>query len=237
MATASLLPREKLQKYGVESLTDTELLQALIGSGNKEASSVEIAKKNKQLNFVQHIYTLLKIGGEAAVVVPDNVLFEGGACETVRNKLLKNCNLHTILRLPTQIFYKIVYANVLFFKKLEPSNNVGTKEIFVYDFRTDKHFTLKKHPLKESDLDDFVKCYNERKETYDSKTNPNDRFRKYSYDEIVKRDKTSLDIRWIEPEIEEYSISELMNSLEDESNRIKSAVNNLAELLKGLENE
>ncbi len=157
---------------------------------------------NKQLNFVQHIHTLLKTTGTAAVVVPDNVLFEGGAGEIVRKKLLQTCELHTILRLPTGIFYKPgVKANVIFFENKPASPNVQTKDIWFYDLRTNMHFTLKKNPLKESDLEDFISCYNpenrhERKETY-SEENPDGRFRKYTYDEIIKRDKTSLDIFWV----------------------------------------
>lgn len=157
---------------------------------------------NKQLNFVQHINTLLKPTGKAAVVVPDNVLFEGGAGEVVRRKLIETTDLHTILRLPTGIFYKPgVKANVIFFDKKLASPNKQTKEIWIYDLRTNKHFTLKQKPLQNSDLEEFIKCYNpenrhERKETY-SEDNPNGRWRKYSIDEIEKRDKLSLDIFWI----------------------------------------
>lgn len=157
---------------------------------------------NKQLNFVQHINTILKSTGKAAVVVPDNVLFEGGAGETVRRKLLETIELHTILRLPTGIFYKPgVKANVIFFDKRPASPEVQTKEVWIYDFRTNIHFTLKQHPMTEADLEDFIKCYNQenrydRTETW-SETNPEGRFRKYSFDEIMKRDKLSLDIFWI----------------------------------------
>ena len=157
---------------------------------------------NKQLNFVQHINTILKSTGKAAVVVPDNVLFEGGAGETVRRKLLETTDLHTILRLPTGIFYKPgVKANVIFFDKRPASPETQTKEVWIYDFRTNIHFTLKQHPMTEDDLADFVKCYNpdnryERSETW-SETNPEGRFRKYSIDDIMKRDKLSLDIFWI----------------------------------------
>ena len=157
---------------------------------------------NKQLNFVQHIHTLLKSDGKAAVVLPDNVLFEGGAGETVRKKLLQNTQLHTILRLPTGIFYKQgVKANVLFFDNKPASKEPWTKEVWIYDFRTNIHFTLKKNPLKFEDLSDFIKCYNPenrfaRKETW-SEDNPNGRFRKFSYKEIVNRDKTNLDIFWL----------------------------------------
>ena len=157
---------------------------------------------NKQLNFVQHINTILKATGKAAVVVPDNVLFEGGAGETVRKKLLETTDLHTILRLPTGIFYKPgVKANVIFFDKRPASAERQTKEVWIYDFRTNIHFTLKQHPMTDGDLEDFIRCYHpenrhERAETY-SETNPEGRFRRFSIDEILERDKTSLDIFWI----------------------------------------
>lgn len=157
---------------------------------------------NKQLNFVQHIYSLLKITGKAAVVVPDNVLFEGGAGEVVRQKILANTDLHTILRLPTGIFYKQgVKANVIFFDNKPANKEPWTKEVWIYDFRTNIHFTLRKNPMQFDDLKDFIKCYNpenrfERKETW-SETNPEGRFRKFTYSEIIERDKTSLDIFWL----------------------------------------
>jgi len=160
---------------------------------------------NKQLNFVQHIHTLLKSDGKAAVVLPDNVLFEGGAGETVRKKLLENTQLHTILRLPTGIFYKQgVKANVLFFDNKPASKEPWTKEVWIYDFRTNIHFTLKKNPLKLDDLKDFIQCYNPenrfaREETF-SEENPEGRFRKFSYKEIINRDKTNLDIFWLKDE-------------------------------------
>lgn len=167
---------------------------------------------NKQLNFVQHINTILKSTGKAAVVVPDNVLFEGGAGETVRRKLLETTDLHTILRLPTGIFYKQgVKANVIFFDKRPASPEMQTKEIWIYDFRTNIHFTLKQNPMTETDLNDFIKCYNpenrfERTGTWSEK-NPEGRFRKYSIDEIMKRDKLSLDIFWIK----DKSLADLEN--------------------------
>jgi len=157
---------------------------------------------NKQLNFLQHIRTLLKTTGQAAVVLPDNVLFEGGAGETVRKELLKTTELHTILRLPTGIFYKQgVKANVLFFDNQVASKNPWTKDIWFYDYRTNIHHTLKKKPLKLEDLKDFIACYkptnrNKRKETWSEK-NPEGRWRKFSYDEIIARDKTNLDIFWL----------------------------------------
>lgn len=157
---------------------------------------------NKQLNFVQHINTILKATGKAAVVVPDNVLFEGGAGEIVRKKLLETTDLHTILRLPTGIFYKPgVKANVIFFDKKPASPEMQTKEVWIYDFRTNVHFTLKQHPMNYADLQDFIKCYNpenryERYETW-SEENLDGRWRKYKIDDILERDKTSLDIFWI----------------------------------------
>jgi len=153
---------------------------------------------NKQLNFVQHIHTMLKSDGRAAVVLPDNVLFEGGAGETVRKKLLESTELHTILRLPTGIFYKPgVKANVLFFDNKPAAKDPWTKEVWIYDFRTNIHFTLKKNTMTFNDLQGFIACYNpanrfDRKETY-SETNTDARFRRFTYDEIVARDKTSLD--------------------------------------------
>lgn len=153
---------------------------------------------NKQLNFLQHVRSLLKINGRAAVVLPDNVLFEGGAGETIRRKLLQQCDVHTLLRLPTGIFYAGgVKANVLFFDRKPPSENAWTSQLWIYDFRTNQNFTLKTRALTRADLDDFVACYNpanrhERTET--------ERFRAFAYDELVARDKASLDIFWLRDE-------------------------------------
>jgi type I restriction enzyme M protein len=160
---------------------------------------------NKQLNFVQHVKSLLKIHGRAAIVVPDNVLFEGGAGEIVRRKLLHECDVHTLLRLPTGIFYaQGVKANVLFFDRKPASETPWTKTVWIYDFRTNEHFTLKTNPLKRADLDDFVACYHTenrhtRKET--------ERFKSFSYEDLLKRDKVNLDIFWLKDE-----------SLEDSAN-------------------
>jgi type I restriction enzyme M protein len=157
---------------------------------------------NKQLNFLQHIRSLLKINGEAAVVLPDNVLFEGGSGETVRKELMKTTELHTILRLPTGIFYAHgVKANVLFFNNKPASKEAWTQDVWIYDYRTNVHHTLKKNTMKLEDLQDFIKCYNpsnrnDRKETW-SEENPDGRWRKYSYEEIIDRDKTNLDIFWL----------------------------------------
>jgi type I restriction enzyme M protein len=165
---------------------------------------------NKQLNFLQHVKTLLKVNGRAAIVVPDNVLFEGGAGETIRRKLLHDCDVHTLLRLPTGLFYaQGVKANVLFFDKKPASETPWTKKLWLYDLRTNKHFTLKTNPLKREDLDEFVKCYNasnrhERKATWSEKK-PDGRWRAYDYDELVARDKASLDIFWLKDESLEAS--------------------------------
>jgi type I restriction enzyme M protein len=160
---------------------------------------------NKQLNFLQHVFTILKQHGRTAIVVPDNVLFEGGAGETVRRELLKQADVHTLLRLPTGIFYaQGVKANVLFFDRKPAAEKPWTEKLWIYDLRTNKHFTLKENPLKRSDLDDFVACYNpknrhERKES--------DRFKSFTYEELAKRDKLNLDIFWLKDE-----------SLEDSAN-------------------
>ncbi|MGI9278980.1 MAG: N-6 DNA methylase [Endozoicomonas sp.] len=150
---------------------------------------------NKQLNFLQHIVSMLKTSGQAAVVLPDNVLFEGGVGERIRKKWLKNCNVHTILRLPTGIFYANgVKANVVFFDNAPRDGKTHTKGIWYYDLRTNKHFTLKQRPLTLNDLQDFIQCYNpdsraDRKET--------ERFKFFEYEELAARDKTSLDIFWL----------------------------------------
>jgi len=157
---------------------------------------------NKQLNFVQHINTILKIDGKAAVVVPDNVLFEGGAGETVRKRLLETADLHTILRLPTGLFYaQGVKANVIFFDNKPASKDPWTKEVWIYDYRTNIHHTLKTNPLKYEHLEDFIQRYHpenrhKRKETW-SEENEDGRWRRFTYDEIVARDKTNLDIFWL----------------------------------------
>lgn len=168
-----------------------------------------VTTSNKQLNFLQHIMSMLNTTGKAAVVLPDNVLFEGGVGEKVRQALLQKTDLHTILRLPTGIFYAHgVKANVLFFDGKQASKNPWTKEVWVYDYRTNIHHTLKKNPLKLDDLKDFILCYNtknrhKRKETWsesympDNKTGPEGRWRKFDYDDIIARDKTSLDISWL----------------------------------------
>ena len=153
---------------------------------------------NKQLNFLQHVKTLLKINGRAAIVVPDNVLFEGGAGETIRKRLLSDYDVHTLLRLPTGLFYaQGVKANVLFFDRKPASENPWTEKLWVYDLRTNKHFTLKTDPLKRDDLKDFEKCYNPENR---HDRNESERFKAFTYDELVQRDKVNLDILWLKDE-------------------------------------
>jgi type I restriction enzyme M protein len=153
---------------------------------------------NKQLNFLQHVRSLLKINGRAAVVLPDNVLFEGGAGEAIRRKLLQQCDVHTLLRLPTGIFYAGgVKANVLFFDRKPPSENPWTSRLWIYDLRTNQNFTLKTRALTRADLDNFVTCYSPASRHERSET---ERFKAFTYDELVARDKASLDIFWLRDE-------------------------------------
>ncbi len=183
---------------------------------------------NKQLNFVQHIRSMLKTSGRAAVVVPDNVLFEGGAGETVRRKLLETTDLHTILRLPTGIFYANgVKANVLFFDNQPARAEPWTKDVWVYDYRTNIHHTLKKKPLRYEDLRDFVTCYNplnryERQESWHEMANPEGRWRKFTVEQVFARDKTSLDIFWLK----DKSLADLGN-LPEPDELVQEIIDNL----------
>jgi type I restriction enzyme M protein len=183
---------------------------------------------NKQLNFLQHIRTMLKTTGSAAVVLPDNVLFEGGVGETVRRKLLENTDLHTILRLPTGIFYANgVKANVLFFDNHPAAKTPWTKTIWYYDYRTNVHHTLKRKPMRYEDLADFIACYHPanrhvRKETWHPEKNQEGRWRKFSYEEIIARDKTSLDLFWLK----DRSLADLDN-LPDPKDLAEDIVENL----------
>ncbi len=173
------------------------------GKADREALTYErqdfwATTSNKQLNFLQHVKTITKIHGKVGIVIPDNVLFEGGAGETIRKKLLAECDVHTLLRLPTGIFYaQGVKANVLFFDRKPASEKPWTEKLWIYDLRTNKNFTLKTNPLRYEDLQDFITCYNpenrfDRKET--------ERFRAFTYDELMQRDKVSLDIFWLKDE-------------------------------------
>ena len=173
--------------------------------GQSEREAIEILRddfwastSNKQLNFVQHVASILEIDGRAAVVVPDNVLFEGGAGETVRRKLLQNCDVHTLLRLPTGIFYaQGVKANVLFFDLRAASETPLTRDRWVYDLRTDMHFTLKQNPLSAGQLHEFVESYapDDRSARVEA-----ERFKCFGYDELMARDKVSLDLTWLRDE-------------------------------------
>lgn len=185
---------------------------------------------------------MLKTTGKAAVVVPDNVLFEGGAGETVRKKLLETTDVHTILRLPTGIFYANgVKANVIFFDNKPSSRDAQTKETWLYDYRTNIHHTLKKNPLQFEDLADFIQCYNptnrhKRTETYHAVDNPEGRWRKFTYEEIVARDKTSLDITWLK----DSSLADLDNLpdpdvlAEEIAENLESALGSFQEVLRML---
>jgi type I restriction enzyme M protein len=197
-----------------------------------------VVTSNKQLNFLQHIMTIMSANGRAAVVLPDNVLFEGGAGETIRRRLLKNFDFHTLLRLPTGIFYKQgVKANVLFFDRKPPSDETATKELWIYDLRTNKRFTLKERPMVRGDLDDFVSCYrsgrrHEREET--------ERFRCYPIDALFARDKVNLDIFWLKddslddpdllPPPDEVA-AEVVESLQTALDRFRSVAGKLAKVL------
>ena len=188
-------------------------MQFVNAEGEAERESLVVLRddfwastSNKQLNFVQHIRSTLKIGGAAAVVVPDNVLFEGGAGETIRRRLLQECDVHTMLRLPTGIFYaQGVKANVLFFERKAASTSAATTELWVYDFRTNQHFTLKTRALKRSDLDDFVEAYKPGKA---DKRSERERFKRWSYEDLEARPGLNLDI-WADVQDE---------SLEDAAN-------------------
>ena len=164
-----------------------------------ERQDFVVTTSNKQLNFVQHIMTILDINGRAAVVLPDNVLFEGGAGETLRRKLLTDYDLHTMLRLPTGIFYaQGVKANVLFFDKKPASEQPWTSKLWVYDLRTNQHFTLKQNPLRRHHLEGFVEAYlpgKARDERVES-----ERWKSFTHDELVARDKVNLDITWLRDE-------------------------------------
>ncbi|WIE59331.1 class I SAM-dependent DNA methyltransferase [Curtobacterium sp. MCLR17_031] len=179
----------------------------MVGSDGREArEDTEIERadfvattSNKQLNFVQHIMTVLDINGRAAVVLPDNVLFEGGPGEVLRHKLLDDFDLHTMLRLPTGIFYaQGVKANVLFFDKKPASETPWTRKLWVYDLRTNMHFTLKQNPLRRAHLDEFVASFlagasrSERVEAAGG-----GRWKSFTYEELIARDKVNLDITWL----------------------------------------
>jgi type I restriction enzyme M protein len=201
-------------RWFIQNMDELDLgkkLSITIMNGDGEAKKESISyvrddfwatTSNKQLNFLQHVKTLLKEHSQAAVVVPDNVLFEGGAGETIRRKLLHECDVHTLLRLPTGVFYaQGVKANVLFFDRKPGSENPWTKELWIYALRTNINFTLKTNPLERKDLDEFVECFKpenrfDRKPTW-SENDPTGRWRSFTYDELTQRDKFNLDIFWL----------------------------------------
>ena len=219
---------------------------------------------NKQLNFLQHVFTILKQHGRAAIVVPDNVLFEGGAGETVRRELLKQADVHTLLRLPTGIFYaQGVKANLLFFDRKPAQEKPWTEKLWIYDFRTNEHFTLKENQLKRADLDDFVACWfglsveeasrllsGEQRRDAAATLNrfhrkETERFKCFAYDDLVKRDKVNLDIFWLKDESLEESANlpapdviaaDIMEDLEAALEQFREIANDLgADSVKGQE--
>jgi type I restriction enzyme M protein len=197
---------------------------------------------NKQLNFVQHVKSQLEIHGRAAVVVPDNVLFEGGAGETVRRKLLHECDVHTLLRLPTGIFYaQGVKANVLFFDRKPASPDPWTRKLWVYDLRTNKHFTLKTNPLRRGDLEELVSLYkpgahHQRTPTW-SAENPEGRWRAYDYAALAARDKWSLDLFWLKDSslLDSESLPDPDEIAEEIADDLRSALVQIEEILVDLE--
>ena len=224
-----------------DNLVDIVLANPPFGTRPQGASNISAMRSdlyastsNNQLNFLQHIMLMLKSNGRAAVVLPDNVLFEAGAGEIIRKKLLNDFNLHTILRLPTGIFYANgVKANVLFFNK-----GSKTKELWIYDYRTGVKHTLANNPLQRHHLDDFVACYkadniSERQETW-SEENPNGRWKKFTYDELITRTNTGLDITWIkndDDEFKDYSLQDLFTLVKEKSSNIATAVSELETLI------
>ncbi len=206
------------------------------GSIEVSANRPEFIKtSDNQVNFLQHIMSIVKTGGRVGVVMPDSVLTDGDATKKVRDKLLKDYNLHTILRLPTGIFYANgVKTNVLFFDKGEP-----TKDIWVYDYRTGVKHTMATKPMTRAHLQEFVDCYctghmQDRKETYDKETNPNGRWRRYSEEEVKARE--DLNFKWIDfTEEDDRTVSEILAEMQEEAEGINSAVAKLKELLGGIE--
>jgi type I restriction enzyme M protein len=181
---------------------------------------------NKQMNFLQHVYSMLKVGGRAAVVIPDNVLFEGGAGETIRRALLHQCNVHTLLRLPIGIWYSAgVKANVIFFDKKPVTKTPATKAVWIYDLRSGRNFSIKNNPINPGDLKDFIRCYcagatNRRKETIN--------FRRFMYAEIIARDKASLDIRWQKDPTNDAPIENHRSLMKEIMKDLQEAMENFA---------
>ena len=225
-----------------EKMFDVILANPPFGTRPQGSVAVDSARpefiktSDNQVNFLQHIMSIVKTGGRVAVVLPDNVLTDGNATAKVREKLLTDFNLHTILRLPTGIFYAGgVKTNVLFFEK-----GSMTKDIWVYDYRTGVKHTMATKPMTRADLDDFVNCYcsghlEDRKETYSEK-NPNGRWRKYSEEEVYSRDQLKLDFKWMDlTEKDDRTIGELLDEMQDKAAAISNAVSKLQEILGGID--
>ncbi len=199
---------------------------------------------NKQLNFVQHVRSLLTMNGKAAVVVPDNVLFEGGAGEVIRRALLQECNVHTLLRLPTGLFYaQGVKANVIFFDRKPGRAEPWTTKLWVYDLRTNKHFTLKTKRMRRTDLDEFVALYRGdddgvRAETW-SEDAPEGRWRAYDYADLVERDKCSLDLFWLKDDslLDAENLPEPEVIASEIADDLRSALEQIEGILGDLEGE
>ena len=232
-----------------DSLLDTsdkmyDVILANPPFGTRPQGSVEVAANrpefiktsDNQVNFLQHIMSIVKTGGRVGVVLPDNVLTDGNATAKVREKLLKDFDLHTILRLPTGIFYAGgVKTNVLFFEK-----GSETKDIWVYDYRTGIKHTMATKPMTREHLDDFVNCYcsghvEDRVQTY-SEDNPNGRWRKFTADEVYSRDQLKLDFKWIDlTEKDDRSITEILSEMQEKASSISEAVSKLQEMLGGID--
>ncbi len=230
-----------------DSLIDTsdkmyDVILANPPFGTRPQGSVEVAANrpefvktsDNQVNFLQHIMSIVKTGGRVGVVLPDSVLTDQGATAKVREKLLRDYNLHTILKLPTGIFYANgVKTNVLFFDKGEE-----TKDIWVYDYRTGIKHTMATMPMTRADLDEFVACYcpghrQDREQTY-SEENPNGRWRRFTKEEVNKSD--TLDFKWLDlEEKDERTVQEVIDDMQLEAFGIVGAVEKLKELLEGVD--
>lgn len=206
------------------------------GSIDVSSSRPEFIKtSDNQVNFLQHIMSMVKTGGRVGVVMPDSILTDGGATKRVRDRLFEGYNLHTILRLPTGIFYAAgVKTNVLFFDKGQP-----TEDIWVYDYYTGVKHTLATKPMTRENLQDFVDCYcsghmEDRRETYNAETNPNGRWRCFKAEEVRTRE--DLNFHWIDfNEADERSVSDILDDMQEEADEINFAVSRLRELLGGIE--
>ena len=239
--SSPILCEDSLEKQP-EELYDVILANPPFGARPSGAVAIDrpdfyTTTNNNQLNFLQHMMLLLKDGGRAAVVLPDNVLFEK-AGKPIREKLLTEFNLHTILRMPTGIFYKPgVQTNVLFFTK-----GSKTEDVWYYDYRTNIHHTLKQKPMKRNDLDDFVSCYNadnisQRQETYNAETNPSGRWRKFTASHFLESDNIGMDVIWIKPETNDdnMSLTELLNKIGNEATVITETIAKLKSLMESIE--